>query len=435
MITTGIKYFLIGAILLLNLNPSYALDEKVNKEKSREEKQKLKLIDSHESFRYPRKGFYHPLLSPDDRWLIYHRETHLARKSGGSIVGDLASIIWKKIFYTKVGKSEKKLLPLGRKIGRSDSVGYHEVWSPDGKILAVSARIDGNEYIILIDFSDPSPRFLESFKAEERPFQWIDEFLLYIDEYGNIMKKFPNKEPEKIVYLRSGYTSERGIESFQCSKNGTLVYRIGAKLFKTNLSELSSPVLLYQDEALSKFDISETGQQALILTIRDRQNVNVLKAILVDLGTGEKTFEIPVPVKKVLFSPDGTKLAYVERHRPAYYPSTTKYMNPHFFVFDIKTMQVRDYGFEVNDYFNWTPDGNHIIYSMKCMHPSVARYENGIFIMRVSDGKEITKVSVMSSSDSPSISHSGKYIRWQDWDNETFFVIKNPLDAKVFKKP
>src|SRR4030066_1442037 len=102
MVTKGIKYFLIGTILLLYLNPAYALDEKVDKEKIREEKQKLKLIDSHESFRYPRKGFYHPLLSPDDRWLIYHRENLFARRSGGTLLGDLASIIWKKVFYSKV---------------------------------------------------------------------------------------------------------------------------------------------------------------------------------------------------------------------------------------------------------------------------------------------------------------------------------------------
>jgi hypothetical protein len=55
--------------------------------------------------------------------------------------------------------------------------------------------------------------------------------------------------------------------------------------------------------------------------------------------------------------------------------------------------------------------------------------------MRVSDGKEIAKVSAISSSDSLSISQSGKYIMWEDWDNDTFFVIKNPLDTKVLKSP
>jgi len=171
------------------------------------------------------------------------------------------------------------------------------------------------------------------------------------------------------------------------------------------------------------------------LTIGDPQNPNALKGILVDLSTGETIFEMPVPVKKVLFSPDGTKLAYIEQGPLPYYPSTIKYMNPHFFVLDIKTMQVRNYGFEVNDHFNWTPDGNHIIYSMKFIHPSLGAYENGIFIMRVSDGKEIAKVSAISSSDSLSISQSGKYIMWEDWDNDTFFVIKNPLDTEVLKSP
>lgn len=406
-------------------------------EKVREERQKLKLIDSNESFRYPQKGFYHPLLSPDDKWLIYHKETFLARKSGGTIIGDLASIIWKRIFYSRVGKSEQNSLPLSspKDRGKLDKVGGYKDWSLNGKILAVSAEIDGNDSIVLVDFSGSSPRFLESFKAKESPFRWIDNFLLYIDEYGNLMKKVPNRDPERIVYFGSSYSIDMEIVSFRAANDGTLLYQIGTRLFKTHLKDSNSRFMIFEDQALSKFDISETGQHALISTINNPQNPNALKAMLLNLSTGKILFETPVPVQKALFSPDGMKLAYIEQPLPPYYPSIIKYKSPHFFVLDIKTIQVRDYGFEVDDHFNWTPDGNHIIYSMKCIHPSLGAYENGIFIMRVSDGKEIAKVSAISASDSPSISLSGKYIMWQDWDNETFFIVKNPIDTKVFNKP
>ncbi|MBS3919564.1 MAG: hypothetical protein KG012_11845 [Deltaproteobacteria bacterium] len=406
-------------------------------EKVREEKQRLKLIDSHESFRYPQKGFYHPLLSPDDKWLIYHKETFLARKSGGTIIGDLASIIWKKIFYSRVGKSEQKSLPLFSPKDRSniDNVGDYKEWSLNGKILAISAEVNGNASIVLIDFSGPTPRFLESFKAKKSQFRWIDSFLLYIDEYGNLMKKFPNKDPDKIIYFGSSFSAGGGIVSFRAAKDGTLVYQIGTKVFKTHLNDLNSRFMIFEDQALSNFDISEPGQHALIYTINNPQNPNMLMAMLVNLSTGKTLFEIPVPVKRALFSPDGMKLAYIEQAAPPYYPSNIKYRNPHFFVLTISTMQVCDYGFEVNDHFNWTPDGNHIIYSMKCIHPSLGAYENGIFIMRVSDGKQTSKVSSISASDFPSISLSGKYVIWEDWDNSTFFTVENPLGSKAFKKP
>jgi hypothetical protein len=90
-------------------------------------------------------------------------------------------------------------------------------------------------------------------------------------------------------------------------------------------------------------------------------------------------------------------------------------------------MRVVDYGYDVSDAFGWTPDGNRIIYSMKCIHPSLAAYENGIFIMQVSDGKEIAKLTSMNAAGPPVISSSGKYILWEGMDMDTFFVVKNPL--------
>ena len=90
-------------------------------------------------------------------------------------------------------------------------------------------------------------------------------------------------------------------------------------------------------------------------------------------------------------------------------------------------MEVRDYGYYVGDYFSWTADGNRILYSMKCIHPSLAAYENGIFMMQVSNGKEIAKLTSINAAAPPMISLSGKYIIWEGMDMDTFFVVKNPL--------
>lgn len=392
------------------------------KEKIGKDRKDLKLIETNESFRFPEKGFYHPHLSPDDKWLIYRKKS-----SQRGVSQRNADTMWKQLFYSGLGNFEEKLIPLfpANEKHELEDVGYYTEWSPDGKILALSAKTDDNDRIVLVDFSGANPRPLESFKAGKKPFQWAGNFLLYIDEYGNLMKTFPNKNPERVLYFGSTYLSGGGIDFFRCAKDETLLYRIGRKIFRTSLKNLDSRTMIYEDAALPNFDLSNTGRYAFI-SIPDSQNPNVLKAMLIDLNTN-KIYNIPVPVKKALFSPDGRRLAYIEKSPPPFYPSKIEHKNPHFFILDTSTMRVVDYGYDVSDTFGWTPDGNRIIYSMKCIHPSLAAYENGIFIMQVSDGKEIAKLTSINAADSPVISLSGKYIIWEGMDMDTFFVVKNPL--------
>ena len=382
----------------------------------------FKSIEVNESFRFPEKGFYHPHLSPDDKWLIYRHEPSQRGASQRNV-----DLMWKQLFYSGVGNSEKNLVPLlsTNEKHEVEDVGYYLEWSPDGKILALSARIDNHDHIVLVDFSGTNPRPLESFKGGKKPFQWTDNFLLYIDEYGNLMKKFPNKNPERVLSFGSTSSSEGGIDYFQCAKEGTLLYRIGKKIFRTHLKNLDSRYIIHEDASLYNFDLSSTGRYAFI-SIPDSQNPSTLKAMVHDLRTN-KIYHIPVPVKRALFSPDGRRLAYTETGPPSRYPSKIEHRNPHFFILDISTMVVRDYGYDVSDTFGWTPDGNRIIYSIKCIHPSLAAYENGIFMMQVSDGKEIAKLTSINATGPPVISLSGKYILWEGMDMDTFFVVKNPL--------
>jgi len=387
----------------------------------RKEEKGSKLIEVNESFRFPEKGFYHPSLSPDDKWLIYH---HQSLQSGPK---KSLGMIWKQLFYSEVANPEKRLVPLSFPDEKHEfeNVGGHVEWSPDGKKLALSARMDGRDHIVLVDFSGATPTFLESFKAEKKSFQWADGFLLYIDEYGNLMKKFPNKNPEGILTPGSTVSSKMGIDSFRCANDGTLLYRVGGKILRTDLKNPGSRSTVHEESAPSNFDLSGTGRYAFI-SAPDSRDPSAPNARLYDLKTN-KIYNIPVAVKKAIFSPDGKRLAYTERGLPPPHPSKGERKNPHFFILDTGNMEVRDYGHSVGDYFGWAPGGNRIIYSMKCIHPSLAAYENGIYIIQVSDGKEIAKLTSINAAASPVISLSGKYIIWEGMDMDTFFVVKNPL--------
>ncbi len=386
------------------------------------EEKRFKLTEVNESFRFPEKGFYHPSLSPDDKWLIYHHPSFQRDASKRSL-----DTMWKQLFYSEVANPERRLVPLSLPDEKHEfeNVGGHAEWSADGKTLALSARMDGRDHIVLVDFSGATPRFLESFKAEKRPFQWADGFLLYIDEHGSLMKKFPAKGPEDILNPGSTDSSKKGVDSFRCAKDGTLLYRAGGKIFRTDLKNLESRFMVHEDAALSNFDLSSTGRYVFI-SIPGSQDPSTLNVRLHDLKAN-KIYNIPVAVKKALFSPDGRRLAYIEKSLPPNDPSKGERKNPHFFILDVSSMEVRDYGYHVGDYFGWTPDGNRILYSMKCIHPSLAAYENGIFIMQVSNGKEIAKLTSINAAAPPVISLSGKYIIWEGMDMDTFFVVRNPL--------
>ncbi len=113
------------------------------------------------------------------------------------------------------------------------------------------------------------------------------------------------------------------------------------------------------------------------------------------------------------------------------YPKTI-FSNPHFFILDLMTKQIRDYGYGVSENFNWTPDGNHIIYSMKRVHESLAVYKNGIYIMQISDGEEVAKLTSVNTLE-PVMSHSGKFVVWEGANMDTFFVVQNPLNVNLFQ--
>jgi hypothetical protein len=378
-----------------------------------------RLIGINESFRFPENHLQNASLSPDEKWLVYRKQSIFSRM--GNVISYFFDTTYKKMYYSRIGQNRKIPLPLPK--GRLDDVGYRIEWSQDGKVLALSAKIDDERSIILFDFSGSTPRLIEYFEAEET-FHWtLENVLLYSDSSGNIMKKLPGNDPEKAISLGKG---QRAYD-FRLTDNGTVLLILGSKVYKTTLQNPELRTLIFAGETTPEFIISRDGQFALI-SGRKREYPDYQRTNLYDLGTNVIVMEVPAGVRDSRFSPDGSKLAYIEP-----YYSFRKHR--HFFVLDVKTKHVHDYGYGIDGHFNWTPDGNHIIYSTKCHE--VGGCEYGIFVVRISDGKEVAKLSSISSDPAPVMSGSGKYIIWQGSDSweghvDTFFVVKNPLDPNLF---
>lgn len=379
------------------------------------------LIDVTGSFRYPTKRFLNPSVSPDDKWLIYNK-LETSRK---------------ELSYTRLGRHDGDAVPFyppGSK-QKMDRVGENREWSPDGSILAISGLIKDGARTILVDFSGEKPQFIESFKSKSHngQYRWTrDGALIYLDEYANIMKKRPGKKPERVVSFRSSHSATGGTDGFDLAPNGVLIYRSGKRIYSTDLTKPGPPSLIFTGEDLYGMTISPNGGYALLFSSKEVKRNSRIS--IIDLESHER-IDIPQKVLRAAWSPDGTKVAYAEYTSPEKDksdPEKVVWDNPHFYIIDLTTKRTRDYNYGVSKDFSWTPDGEHIIYSTKSPHPYLKFYENGIFIIRISDGNEIGRVNKINANSPPVISPSGKYIIWKGFNMDTFFVSSNPLPSEMF---
>jgi len=441
-----LKYSLFLALVLIILSGSCA--------KAQSAKESEKLVTERQAFRFPQQNFIHPLLSPDDKWVVYHStEIDWSRqKLSDFLFGRIRTVCWKKIFYTKLGRSDKKLVPFFpvNEKHKDWIVGLYKKWSPDGKVLALTAEINGEEFIVLVSFSGDQPRFMESFKGSS-PFFWKSkELLIYIDVYGNIAKKKPGRSPEYAVYFRSSYSGRGQTNNFQVASNGNILYNYNNNsVYMTNLANPSKKIKLFpeceilesgfQNLKLSRrFDLSPSGEHA-VFYIKEKTHNSKAMCVLIDLQALKVVDKFSVKKhSKALWSPRGTKLAYHEdtivQNSDDPDPSKRIWPKPHFFILDLATGQTQDFGIRVSEEFNWTPDEKHILYSSKIINESPGYHESGIFIMRIYDGKDISKVSNISAFGYLTISLSGKYIAWEALNVETFFVVENPFWEEMSEK-
>ena len=382
------------------------------------------MVGPRESFKFPEKGFIHPILSPDDKWLIYQRTEK----------------VWEELYYTELGKRYEKTVPVCQP-GEEKSIRRVGIgkWSPDGKVFAVQTESEDAKQLVLVDFSGEQPFFMETLDsvAYLDSFYWSSEgFIVYMGKPGTMMKKFPRKHPDRFVL------STANAVSFQIASDGTLLYSIGdyseRSLYLANIRKASPGARIFPSLKIAAFDLSPGGGYALLYDLYSDQNNRT--AMLANLQTLQILNRWGIGTDHWLrarWSADGSQFAYLEKTIPQKSkddPSKTVWPNPHFFILDLKTGKTRDYGIGVSQEFNWTPDGRHIIYSMKYAHESLGMYHNGIFIMRVSDGKEVGQLTKVNAHMILTMSPSCKYIVWEALNMGTFFVAENPFRSRMSER-
>jgi hypothetical protein len=388
-----------------------------------------KLVTQKESFRFPKMGFEHPRLCSNGIWVVYQKEKYT----------------WKKLYYSRIGKKQEQKVPFCRpehkKILRTVSSGD---WSPTGEVFAVDYETEDGKWIGLVDFSGEKPAFMESFKGES-PINWIsDTLIVYKGVRGDIMQKELGAPAEPVIIFKESQQKECRARSIQAAFDGTVLFTCWhGSIFATHLSNSSQISPLYikprKKEArnnlktLSFCDLSPDGKHVIMYREESRKKFRRLltyrSGVLFDLEKKEEITSFNI-MKRAKWSPNGTRFAYIEPitwHIVEGDASKTKSDTPHFFIYDLQTGETKDYGVGVSDNFKWTPDSEHILYSGKYFSPSHLTFKTGIFIMAVSDGKNVGQLTKIHTCWPLYMSKSYNYIVWSPCDIETFFISKNPF--------
>lgn len=437
--------------------------------------EKPHLVEVEEAFGYPKNSFLHPQLSPDDKWLLYHRTDidWSRQKISDALFGRVRDIVWKKIFYTRLGRTDKKEVPLPPlKTGsRYRLVGLFKKWSPDGRYLAYSVDVDsdigeGGDRIVLVDFSGEKPTLIESFESSGLPSVFVlsdrltfDELLYVNAKRSHLMKRKIGEGSKIAVDFFSGIPEKGRVLDYQLASNGTIVYssNFGGNylIYRTSLANpavktlLSAPIrrtryaneikskpAFQGDDFTEKFDLSPNGRY-LAIYLQQLSGSTKRRVKLIDLSALRVIDELGMQgYTRVGWSPDGTKLGFAEDTTVQPDPNDPTLLiwpNPHFFILDLFTGKRTDFGVGVSNKFSWTPDGRYIIYSDKIIGKKAVVYQTGIFIMRADDGKQIGQLTRISADRAPYISPSLKYVVWKGINMNRIFVAENPFRPIMIK--
>ena len=298
-------------------------------------------------------------------------------------------------------------------------------------------NIDGKQ-IAIVDFGSDKPAFVESFQSEDRYFDWSSKgeivYSVRIKRISHLMKKMPRHQAEEIAVSEA-----REIE-FDIADDGTILFcKEGpgkTSYYVLNLQQSFPPAMVFSNPHTYAISLSPDSQYALFGVFHPNTEERSLQ--LLDLRTRKMIKELPAgkndPLIEAKWSPDGTKLAYLEKVYPmdkGDRSADTAWMNPHFFILDMATEKTQDFGVGVSNKFNWTPDSKHIIYSSKFMDPSLDIRKTGIYLIRISDGKEIAQLTRFDASHAIFVTPSLYYIAWDSSELDTFFVVKNPFKAQM----
>ena len=360
-------------------------------------------------FRFPEKGNIRPLLSPDGRWIVF-------QEAGDSTSG------W---FYTEVGKEEKNPLPLAKEKTSGKVMPGLACWSREGKTLALLARIDDREQVVLVSFADSAPRFVASIPDTQIGCPvWLEsgEFLYLASSPGRVMVA-NSKGKVRPLMSHVGGPSSRGLLFFQATAQGDILYRGGDGIFLMKFGDprkitkvcVTQESLTFSLSPNARFALLESGSahpdEFLLLDLaatKVNESRQLNKDMQLELADAKVVMTLPKPEQSE-WSPDGARLACRE-----------KGPDGRFFILEAASGSQKELGSGV-DNFAWMPDGRRILFSTS------STADPGLFVMSVADGKVIGKVSSTAAGDPPGLCADGKVIVWQARGAETFFVARNPF--------
>ena len=368
-------------------------------------------------FRFPEKGNIRPMLSPDGRWIVF-------QEAGDPTSG------W---FYTEVGKEEKNPLPLAKKKVPGKVIPGLACWSREGKTLALLARIDDLEQVVLVSFAGSAPRFIASIPDADIGYPvWLEsgEFLYLASAPGRIMVA-SSKGKVRTLTSHVGGPSDRGLFYFQATPRGDVLYLGGDSLalLKFGDSGRIKVTEVYHTPEPLTFSFSPNGRFALL----DGGSAHQGQVLLLDLAASQmkeslelgKNLQLEMKDAKVImtlpqpaqseWSPDGARLACLEKGPQG-----------RFFILDAASGARKELSDAV-DNFAWMPDGRRILFSTS------STADPGLFVMSAEDGTIIGKLSSTAAGDPPGLSADGKVIVWQARGAEAFFVLRQEGQVLNYK--
>lgn len=394
-------------------------------------------INEDESFGYPQTGFHNPSVSPNDKWVTYHRSYEIdwrEAKFEDFIFHDVPDTMWRKIYYSKVGQHEKNLVPYPKmqKGGHIKYVGGREIWSPDGRYFVYYAKIENDNSpeenrIVVIDFGANPPKLVESVKCTSHPDVYFigNESYTYADEYHEwLLKKRIGDPPQRILKFKNR------ISQFQIGSNGNVVYRCGPD--EIYLDNLLKPLASSRRLGVYYlYTLSPGGKYVVLYTntfytkVKGRTADEL--AVLVDLEKEEPIYKFIVEQSSpISWSADGKKIAFVGEDILKFEKRNIPVANSyhHLVVVDIETMDIRIYLDNDSNHIIWFPDSKRILYQQGSEFH---------FLIRNIETNAVEGIVDNVREQGLRMTPSGKTIYWESSlaiGEYCFFIIQNPFYLK-----
>ncbi len=349
-------------------------------------KELLKEVKGLESaFRYPEKGVLRPTLSPDNQWVAY------LKKKGSDF----------EVWLAHIDGTENQKLDVPAYRGPQKMT-----WSSDGQKLAVEVEIDYAPYIFIVQFNSRMPEKTYQLSGESPRWFFDSERLIYVkkEKKSNsvVISRFDG-ENIKEVFRFSDYLNDLSL-----SPNGDLLafssMQKGMKIFELaaiNPSHIASAIDSITGKNFSRIQWTSKGDKFLFF---DRIDVWVWDSL-----SNEKMM-IHKGVIEAKWSPDGKRIAFVTSSFPK-----------KFFIHNLDDSSTVSFDSNYGGNYTWSPDSKLIAFRDK--KKGVSMFTSGVFLMDSETGEVKRRVSSVSGSHID-FSRDGKWLLWESFMAETFFIVE-----------